>query len=226
MSLSYAVLIDGGFVKYALKESKSSPPIGAPELQRLIDRIGELPACSGMRLHRVYYYDAKPLTGKKVHPLSKGEIDFSSSPSFKIGTEQHAAFTKMPYVAMRFGELVFRGWTVSERALSRPPAQISSSDVKPNIQQKGVDMRIGLDIATLALKKQVRVVVLVTSDSDLVPAMKLGRREGMQVVLVTFGYRVLPTMYDHADVVVDAKEFCLPPADGSLPPNVQNDPGV
>ena len=39
-------------------------------------------------------------------------------------------------------------------------------------------MRVGLDIASLTLKKQVEVIVLVTGDSDFVPAMKFARREG------------------------------------------------
>ena len=36
-------------------------------------------------------------------------------------------------------------------------------------------MRVGLDIASLTLKKQVEVIVLVTGDSDFVPAMKFAR---------------------------------------------------
>jgi uncharacterized LabA/DUF88 family protein len=55
--------------------------------------------------------------------------------------------------------------------------------IEPNIRQKGVDMRIGLDIASLTLKKQVQVIVLVTADSDFIPAMKFARREGAQLVI-------------------------------------------
>jgi uncharacterized LabA/DUF88 family protein len=39
-------------------------------------------------------------------------------------------------------------------------------------------MRIGLDIASMTLKHQVDTLVLVTGDSDFVPAAKLARREG------------------------------------------------
>ena len=44
-------------------------------------------------------------------------------------------------------------------------------------------MRIGLDIASLAYEKQVNQLVLISGDSDFVPAAKLARREGIDFVL-------------------------------------------
>ena len=44
-------------------------------------------------------------------------------------------------------------------------------------------MKIGLDIASLALKRMVDRVVLITAAADFVPAAKLARREGLDVVL-------------------------------------------
>ena len=44
-------------------------------------------------------------------------------------------------------------------------------------------MKIGLDMASLALKKMVRQIILVSGDGDFVPAAKLARREGIDVVL-------------------------------------------
>ena len=38
-------------------------------------------------------------------------------------------------------------------------------------------MKLGLDIATLTLKKQVNKIVLISGDSDFVPAAKLARAE-------------------------------------------------
>ena len=45
-------------------------------------------------------------------------------------------------------------------------------------------MRIGIDVATLSLKKIVDRIVLFSGDADMIPAMKLGRREGLQVFVV------------------------------------------
>jgi uncharacterized LabA/DUF88 family protein len=53
-----------------------------------------------------------------------------------------------------------------------------------SLEQKGVDMRLGIDVATLALKKQVERIIVISGDTDKIPAIKLARREGVQVVLV------------------------------------------
>jgi uncharacterized LabA/DUF88 family protein len=78
-----------------------------------------------------------------------------------------------------------------------------AQDVTPKILQMGVDVRIGLDIASLALKRLVSAVFIVTGDSDLVPAMRLARREGMRVYLDTLGSTsVRAELKIHADFVL------------------------
>ena len=64
-------------------------------------------------------------------------------------------------------------------------------------------MRVGLDIASLTLKKQVEVIVLVTGDSDFVPAMKFARREGAQLFLVTLGHKITDELREHADLALE-----------------------
>ncbi len=54
---------------------------------------------------------------------------------------------------------------------------LEEQDVQLKFSQKRVDLKIGLDIASLSLKKQVEQIVLVSGDSDFVPAAKLARRE-------------------------------------------------
>ena len=111
-------------------------------------------------------------------------------------------------MALRMGDLRFRGWTLNMGRIpaDEPQVEITADDLRPNVHQKGVDMRIGLDIASLTLKKQVEVVVLVTSDSDFVPAMKFARREGAQLFLVALDSRVTDEVREHADLMLD-----LPP---------------
>ena len=61
-------------------------------------------------------------------------------------------------------------------------------------------MKIGLDVAWLASKSIVEKLILVTVDSDFVPAMKFARREGVQVVLVTMGHKLVKQdLKEHAD---------------------------
>ena len=60
-------------------------------------------------------------------------------------------------------------------------------------------MRIGLDIATITLKKQANVIVLVAGDSDFVPAAKLARREGVTFILDPLWQTVSADLSEHID---------------------------
>ena len=57
----------------------------------------------------------------------------------------------------------------------------------------------GLDIASLTLKKQADTIVLVTGDSDFVPAARLARREGARVILDPLRQRVADDLFEHID---------------------------
>lgn len=78
-------------------------------------------------------------------------------------------------------------------------ATLDAGAVALGLRQKGVDMRIGIDIASLALKKQVDTIVLVAGDSDFVPAAKLARREGIDFVLDPMWQQVNPDLFEHID---------------------------
>jgi uncharacterized LabA/DUF88 family protein len=80
--------------------------------------------------------------------------------------------------------------------------KISEHDVNFGLRQKGVDMRIGLDIASMTLKRQVDTLILVTGDSDFVPAAKLARREGVEFLLDPLWQQVSDDLNEHVDGVV------------------------
>ena len=67
-------------------------------------------------------------------------------------------------------------------------SDLSDMDVALDVKQKGVDMRIGLDIASLSLKGMVDQIILISGDGDFVPAAKLARREGIDFVLDPLWY--------------------------------------
>jgi uncharacterized LabA/DUF88 family protein len=82
--------------------------------------------------------------------------------------------------------------------------EIGERDVNFGLRQKGVDMRIGLDIASMTLKHQVDTLILVTGDSDFVPAAKLARREGVEFLLDPLWQQVSDELNEHVDGVVSA----------------------
>ncbi len=67
------------------------------------------------------------------------------------------------------------------------------------IQQKMVDIKIGLDIASLAYKNVVDQIILISGDSDFVPAAKLARREGIDFLLDPMWQPIKPDLFEHID---------------------------
>lgn len=201
--MKYAVLIDGGFVKRKL--GSASKPATASRITQLVAQIKADPALQGHELYRVYYYDSRPLDGVVSRPLQGGQMDFGKQALVGRMTALHAELARAPYFALRMGELSFNGWRVQPKALESKASQItiSADQLQPNISQKGVDMRLGMDIAALTLKGLAGIIVLVTGDSDFVPAMKFARREGAQLFLVTLGHGVKESMREHSDVLLE-----------------------
>jgi len=208
------MLLDGGFLRYKL--SKRQTPVDAAGISAFTASISALPCLRGMRLHRIYFYDSKPLETSENKPLGGGRIDFGVTAAAARNKSLQSSLMREPFFALRFGELYLEGWRLRRRALRTGglAVQIGSDDLEPNIRQKGVDMRIGLDIASLTLKRHAQVIVLVTADSDFVPAMKFARREGAQLILVTLGHGIRDGLREHADVVIDH----LPPLAPALTP--------
>ncbi len=99
---------------------------------------------------------------------------------------------------MRRGVLKFRGFKPRKIPVASTP--LTDADFEPIFEQKGVDMRIGLDIAAYSDTRAVERIILVSGDTDCVPALKYGRRAGLQTVLVEpTGAKIAPELIAHAD---------------------------
>jgi len=202
--IHYAVLLDGGFVRRRLGSTKAQA--NAQHVKTLIATLTANPLLSGMRLHRIYYYDSTPLESTENRPLQGGPVAFGRQPIATRSLQLFDELKREPFMALRLGDVSFEGWRVDPKKLSHAPGdsvEIKADDLRPQISQKGVDMRIGMDIAALTLKRQVQVIVLVTGDSDFVPAMKFARREGAQLYLAPLGQHVKPAMLEHSDLLLD-----------------------
>ena len=140
-------------------------------------------------LYRILVYDCAPLNKKTHHPLTGEAIDFSKLKGSVFRVELHNLLKRQRKVALRLGYLRGDSWKIKPQATRKllnrkiDIGELAAHDVEFDISQKGVDMKIGLDMASLALKKMVRQIILVSGDGDFVPAAKLARREGIDVVL-------------------------------------------
>jgi len=196
-----AVLLDGGFI---LKRMRRLLGNAYPTADHVVEFAKQCLA-EDEDLFRIYYYDCLPYGGTERHPLTKREIDYSETPTGIRQTKFLRELARKKNVAFRAGEIMFSGWFLKWKAKSTLDAKnIKEEDLEPDIKQKGVDIKIGLDVAWLASNRIVERIILVTSDSDLVPAMKFARRAGVQVVLVTMGYKqIKKELKIHADEVRD-----------------------
>lgn len=176
-------------------------------IQILIAQIRASSLLTNKELYRIFFYDALPLDSKALRPLNGGTEDFGTSSLKSNMTRLFDGLKVQPFFAMRFGEVSFNGWTLKEPLLKRnmetERITITKDDLKPNVSQKGVDMRIGLDMASLSLKKIADTIVLVTGDSDFVPSLKFVRREGSKIYLVPLKHRIKDALIEHADSIIE-----------------------
>lgn len=178
----------------------------ADQVEAVPTAIAAHDCVKGLDRLRVYFYHARPATGSLTNPLSGQQINLAATPVYTSHESLIDTLELRPDFALRLGETSTWGWKLGSKAFSalmRKPRNIAADDLVPNIEQKGVDLRIGLDIARLALTQSVQAIVVCTGDSDLIPAFKFARREGLRVFLCHFGHGVKRDLKAHADRVID-----------------------
>ena len=94
---------------------------------------------------------------------------------------------------------LFDEYLIDEERIKIILLDLTEDDFCLEIDQKGVDMKIGLDIASMAYKHQVDQIVLISGDSDFVSAAKLARREGVDFILDPLGAPIKPDLFEHID---------------------------
>lgn len=208
----FAILVDGDYMKKQLESKlKRFPTVQdfRDERRRLFNAYADtLSPGDVAQLYRIFYYTADPYDGKQSNPL-RGAINFAMSKTYRQNTTLIEQLERENDVAVRRGVVVFQGWQLTNHFTNRligqqgpTPPSLSASDLRANFKQKGVDMCIGLDIATLALKRLVRDIVVVTGDLDMVPAFKLARTEGLRVYVDMMGAGGRRKLRVHSDRVL------------------------
>jgi uncharacterized LabA/DUF88 family protein len=210
----YAILLDGGFVCKKLRPTLAPvqangvrPHVGADDLVALCDRIALHPQLNGYELLRIYYYDAAPADGRTALPVSGAAFDLTATDTYRASQSLQSQLVLKPHFSLRMGhvQLSPQRWRIKEsvaRQLRQTQRALVDDDYVLDLKQKGVDMRIGMDMARLALRELVRTVVVVTGDGDFVPALKFVRREGIKVFLDPMDHNVRD-LREHADLVID-----------------------
>lgn len=205
-----AILVDGGFYRRRaqIKLGEKTAEERAKELSDYCYRhLKEKHDDTKHDLYRIFYYDCPPMDKKIYHPFLKKQIDYSKTDLHTWMTEFLDQLKKKRKFALRMGKLADTQahFTIRQDILKKMCNdkisfdQLTEHDFVINVDQKGVDMKIGLDIASIAYKRQVDQIVLISGDSDFVPAAKLARREGIDFVLDPLGAPIKPDLFEHID---------------------------
>ena len=161
-------------------------------------------------LFRIYVYDCPPLNKKMHHPLTNKLIDFTKTDIAIFRNTLHQEIKKMPKTALRLGKLDDDNvkWIISSDKKYKKFLKgnitindLDENDFKIDVKQKQVDMKIGIDITWLSLKRLVDTIILISGDSDFVPASKLARREGITFILDPLYHDIKPELSEHIDLL-------------------------
>lgn len=207
---SFAILIDAGFFSKRFLQEKSHHP-SADETDAYCGQFKKIPYFQHSALYRIFYYNARPT--REIHQNNPLDAR-GGNPHYPFSTSTVAAaeetwkkLTEKPFFAMRQGSMKKGGWKLAdgvleEIAAGRRANSLGPSDIKLEVNQKQVDLKIGMDVAHLAFKCLVQKIILITNDADLAPAAKLARVEGIQVFLDPMNKSVPEELVKHTDVVL------------------------
>jgi uncharacterized LabA/DUF88 family protein len=181
-----AVFIDNGFFK-----------IVQTQLSVRADYLSFSSAVVGgeQNRFRTYVYDCPP---------------YQSNPPTKPESEKKASFDKFKFNITRLSRFEFR---MGHLQLVRDEEGnvIKKQDGEPVLRQKGVDMALGIDMASLSVGNKIDKAIIVAGDSDFVPAIQVAKQAG---VIVTLYYDsktyVHNSLFDICDERIElTKEFLL-----------------
>lgn len=208
-AIKTAILIDGGYYRKRANHlfGEKSPEERAEEIVHYCNMHLKQGKEMYSFLYRVFYYDCPPCDKTIYHPFLKRNVNLKKQDIYGWMTTFINALKSKRKFAIRLGRLSDNdaGYTLKPNIAKDLYSgkikfeDITESDFILNIKQKTMDMKIGTDIASMVLKKQVDQIVLIAGDSDFVPAAKMARREGVDFILDPMGQRINPDLNEHID---------------------------
>ena len=113
-----------------------------------------------MPILRTYYYNCMPY--KSASPTVSENDRFQKMQRFINSLE------RLDRYEVRLGKLEYRG---------------RRENGDPIFQQKRVDILLGCDLVLLSAKQKIAKAVLLTGDSDFIPAIEVAKNEGVEISL-------------------------------------------
>lgn len=200
-----AILVDGGF--YQRRAIQLWNDLNAQDRAKELEKYCRFHLDNTDKLYRIFYYDCKPLDINVYHPLLRKDKNLKTTTLYDYMNTFHKELMTKRKIALRWGRLSnndTRYILTNDATKAIVSGKISVDELKEkdfvlDVKQKGVDMCIGLDISSLAYKRLVNQIILISGDSDFVPAAKLARREGVDFMLDPMGASINVDLQEHID---------------------------
>lgn len=204
-----AILVDGGFYRKRAANlwGKKNARDRADELiGYAFKHLDKKDGPCARELYRIFYYDCPPLRTTVFHPL-RGNIDFGKQETYQWSLDFFNELKRQRKVALRLGRLsdgnahfAMKPDTVKRICAGKMTVEdLTEKDFAVSFVQKGVDMRMGIDISSLAYEGIVGQIILISGDSDFVPAAKAARRKGIDFILDPMGQKISDDLFEHID---------------------------
>lgn len=207
--IKVAILVDGGFYRKRAQHlfGKKTAEERAKELENYCKaHLHHKGIEQESYLYRIFYYDCPPCDKNIYHPFLKRNISMKNDMYNWMKEFLNHLKSKRKF-ALRMGRLsnndvgyilkpdIVKSLFSGKKSLD----EVTENDFLLNITQKAMDMKLGTDIASMVLKKQVDQIILIAGDSDFVPAAKLARREGVDFILDPMGNTINEDLNEHID---------------------------
>jgi len=158
-----AIFIDWDNIRKGIFEQASNAigKINYNDTNNVFKFIDAFVKSNDEEIYRIFVYLCEPYGG-----TFRG-IDYKTTPIYTNGMNFIDRLQVQDLIAIRKGNIAIRG---------------VDKNNKPIFVQKQVDMLFGLDVAHISYNKLADRVLILTCDTDIIPAMKVARINGLQVI--------------------------------------------
>ena len=163
------LFIDGENLRHYIEDvlkkthKKREPSILKVNLKELFKIV-----LSNIKINKMIYYSAKLKEYKETLNRSKELIQ-----------KQRALKAKLQN----------QGFTYIMGGYVRPQKVVIDKKEKIIFKEKGVDVKLAVDLVSMACDKTIDTAVICSSDSDLQPAIKEVKQRGIRVIYLGFEYK-------------------------------------
>jgi uncharacterized LabA/DUF88 family protein len=188
-----AIFIDGGYIRAVLRKYYGGRKI---DFQKLSDAL-----CGSCERFRTYYYMAPPYQSERSTPdENRRKADYDRFIE---------NLKRLPRFMVREGYLQKRSLPRCDKCGSSQFPVCSQCGIplpfKP-FEQKGVDVRLSIDLTQISAAKRIDRAIILSADGDFSPAIEQAKEN---MVIVTWAYfpqqrsRILDSICDER-IIIDA----------------------